>query len=213
MIEIHHKGNIPPEMESVIHETPQSIERFRDEYENFLGFDTEDLRGESVLNIGCSLRGGFDKEMAAIGADVHSMSPFFASEVGQEQAAIHFAESTMGRWMRQIFKKGKWPKLVAAVAEDLPFEDATFDRILALYSVPLYSAAEKHPTVMSEIVRTLKDDGQAHLYPVSAKDLPGILEALNQLPVLVKHEAINESSDQVYRGKIPYRLTIKKIAS
>lgn len=199
-------------------ESPQAIERDYNVYERFFDETPESLAGLNVLNIGCGLQGIFDKEAAKAGANVISLSPHFADQgLGGERFRANY---TPPLYMRNQFAKricsllgcaARFPKYVAGVAEDLPINDGTIDRALALYSVPLYTNdLEK---MLLELGRVLKDDGVAKLFPVCGEDR-GKMEAIAAANpgLVVEFVEMPELSVQngVYHGEVTYLALVKK---
>ncbi len=66
-----------------------------------------------------------------------------------------------------------WPdqaygRVVAGVAQMLPFPDRTFDRAIATTSVPFGLTREEIPAMLGEASRVLKRRGTAHFWPIVA---------------------------------------------
>jgi len=59
---------------------------------------------------------------------------------------------------------------VAAIGQELPFPNASFDRVLGLFSVTRYTRPEENKEAAlrwaMEVVRVLRDGGEARLGPI-----------------------------------------------
>jgi ubiquinone/menaquinone biosynthesis C-methylase UbiE len=86
----------------------------------FLQLREFDLRGRTVLEVGCGL-GGFSLHMARQGAAVTALD-FSSSAVGAARA--------LGSERGRIGPEGRLPHYLTADAKRLPFPDATFDLVV-----------------------------------------------------------------------------------
>lgn len=126
-----------------------------DSYERELGFNRNNLEGKRVLDLGAGQtdRLARDLKEAGINAEVVSVSPDFRRGVNRDILTRRYPE-----WKR---------KGVAAIAQQLPFKDDSFDVILAAYSVINFASndSDSVQTWISEIARVLKLGGEARLGP------------------------------------------------
>ncbi len=138
----------------------QGRERGLKDYEGYLGFKGEELKGKIVLDLGSGETELFSRELSQSTPDVKviALNPDYSAERFRKTM-----ESIPG-WQR---------KSVAAIGQELPFKDEMFDRIYALYSVTAFSSPhlqlgnpEAARQWMSEIVRVLKPGGEARLAPI-----------------------------------------------
>lgn len=140
----------------------QGRERDLENYEGYLGFKREDLKGKVVLDLGSGETELFSRDLkrAEIDADVIALNPDYSIK----------------RFRKTVEKIPDWQrKSVAAIGQELPFNDGVFDRIFGLYSVTVFS--DPHPQFgnpeaakrwLAEIMRVLKPGGEARLAPISA---------------------------------------------
>ena len=198
---------------------PQLIERDIYEYEKYLGPDAVDVQGKIFLNIGCGYRGIYEKNAVRNGAIVYALSPYFAQKNrgGRDMLAAY----TRGVPRGPSGKKGELYPVAAFAEEELPLADSSVDRVLALYSVPLYihtgkngeQADQAYQTLFSEIIRVLKSGGHASLYPIFEEE-KGLIEcALGLCPIHEFHFISipqQMSGNFVRNGEDAYRLEIVK---
>ena len=118
-------------------------------YEKILKFKKEDLEDKVVLDLGAGPKARFarDLEESGVHATVISLSPEYADG---EQHALFKGEQDKRRLE------------VAGIGERLPFQDESFDEVLALYSVSIWSA-ENYKKWLPEICRVLKPAGTARI--------------------------------------------------
>lgn len=135
-------------------EHPQQPEGGRgiSEYEKCLLFDRGELEGKSVLDLGAGPELKFARDLynLDISADVTSLSPDFNDLKILERAQKAFPEG----------------KTVAGVAQNLPFENESFDRIFALNVVEHFSGEEMLQKSLVEASRVLKKGGKAIFGPI-----------------------------------------------
>ena len=212
------KVNTPDqEIRRNIHtETPQLNERRTGDYQHFLGFDINDLGGQTVANIGAGGKGYFDKEASKKADRFVSVSPYFSDKgLGGKLMRKEYSPGKISRFIKAKINKEKLPIPVTALAEQLPFQDKTFDKLLALYSVPLYTERENFDRLFPEIVRVLKDGGTAHLYPIARSDLPEIERILSDKNISINSTPLQELEDKT-GVENPHQVIItrnKKIAN
>ncbi|OGQ44850.1 MAG: hypothetical protein A3H42_01280 [Deltaproteobacteria bacterium RIFCSPLOWO2_02_FULL_46_8] len=135
----------------------QGRERDLEEYEGFLGFRREELAGKTILDIGSG-----ETELFSRGLQEHVPSANMISVN---------PDYSIKRFRKTIGETSHWQKKsVAAIGQELPFNDASFDVVLALKSVADFSSPEANPVAaqswMREIVRVLKPGGVARIAPI-----------------------------------------------
>lgn len=124
-------------------------------YERGLGFNRDSLEGKTVLDLGTGQTDRLARELkeADIKATVISVSPDFKRKVNREILSYYHPD-----WKRRG---------VAAIAQQLPFKDDSFDVILGLYGVINYASI--HPwdvrVWVPEVARVLKLGGEARFGP------------------------------------------------
>ena len=170
-------------------------------YENILLFNRDELDGKVVLDLGAGPESKFAKELEESGVNtkVISLSP-------------DFSEGKYSKKVRELLPDGK---LVAAVGQDMPFKNETFDRIFALHVLHVgeHISNEVFLEIVHEIVRVLKKGGQAKLGPML--NMPGINSWLPYEAIL-QNEALKDYLDnqgiEIVKEFIPTTvIPVKKI--
>jgi ubiquinone/menaquinone biosynthesis C-methylase UbiE len=133
--------------------------RSLEDYERMLGFEREELRGKTILDLGAGPEGRLGQDIhmdweSKLDLKIISLSPDFAHK------KYEFVESPIPGSEKQQSLENP----TAGLAEQLPFTDKSFDETLALYSVSQY-AEENFKMWIPEICRTLKDNGIARIGP------------------------------------------------
>ena len=178
---------LPKDSREWAHDTTdrQGRERDLEDYEGWLGFKREDLEGKSVLDIGSGERELFSKDLRGldISAKVFTLNPDYSD----------------GRYRKRIKLKEDWQKKsTAGIAQELPYQDNTFDIIVGLYSVTAFSAPDKefgNPEAakkwLSEVARVLKSGGKAIFAPVTeGEGYEELLKELEEKGYIIKVENI-----------------------
>jgi ubiquinone/menaquinone biosynthesis C-methylase UbiE len=160
-----------------------------------LDLSEAELRGKKILDIGSSRHAKFAREAESKDIEVISLNPELAIEkVGLKRAIKETAEQ-------------KGLPGVAALAQELPFPDNTFDLEVSLYGVPGYlpKFVSEYQLAFQEIIRTLKPGGEAKLFPISDKlagteEFKSLLAGLSGAEAgLVLEDLPGSSDDQRYR--------------
>ncbi len=134
-----------------------------DKYLLDLKLTKEELSGKRILDLGSGTR-RFAKEVEdnGIKAEVFSIDPIFEDpnqkvEKGADELAGQLAETD-----RPSITK----KTVAALGENLPFKDNSFDLILAEYSLPAHATSEKQiDEFFQDAIRSLRVGGELRFCP------------------------------------------------
>jgi ubiquinone/menaquinone biosynthesis C-methylase UbiE len=171
----------------------------------FLGFDERHLAGKTVLDLGSGSQEKLTKDLkeAGVEANVVSLNPDYS----------------LKKYRRIINNQENWQKKsVAAVAQSLPFKDASFDVILGLESITMYEdALEKPESAKSwamEVARVLKPGGEARLGEILGMKGESKQKAWQELIKLLENLGLEAKIEQFkIRETNPqprYRLVIKK---
>ncbi len=189
------------------------------DYVGGLGLFLDDFDGK-VLDLGSGSEQRLNEEVGMIlqanpGLDIHpdivSLSPDMINSTYREQ-------------LRQ--SPGFENKTVAALAEHLPFESESFDRVLGLGSVVIYAGfegegsdgMERVQAWLEEVVRVLKPGGEARLGMLYGEgDHQKYIDAFNSLSLdanIKIEQALDTDGEPFYTTSIPqqyvYRLVITK---
>ncbi len=119
-------------------------------YEDVLFFNRRDLHGKRVLDLGAGPEIKFARGLRAadIGAAVVSLSP-------------DFSDRNIAATPNKLLPGG----LVAAIGQELPFDNGTFDYVFALHVGEHLLKPDKQ-AVMLEMCRVLAPGGEAHFGPL-----------------------------------------------
>ena len=115
--------------------------------------EVEDFRGKRILDLGAGAHLQFARglEKAGIKADVVSLSPAFADQY----------------WREAMEGRKESDKLVAAMGEQLPFADESFDRIVSDSVLEHLHTHERYMLFLKEVVRVLAPECLAYLGPAA----------------------------------------------
>ena len=121
------------------------------DYERIMMFNREELRGKRVLDLGCGPEVKFARELteASVDAKIVSLSADF-----YDQKYLDVARSVYDG------------QLVAGLAQELPFEDNSFDRIFALYVEDHFISLDIYESAIREMARVLARGGVAKMGPL-----------------------------------------------
>lgn len=133
------------------------------EYEEKFKVKFAEMKGQTILDIG-SGKGDFFEKASKHGVKVVSINPEFKK--GKDSVNIKDLTHPEGD--------------VGARAQEMPFADNSFDSEFALYSVP-YWLPDNHKQLkgifereyercIDEIIRTLKPNGKAYIYPIDEEN-------------------------------------------
>ena len=113
-----------------------------------------DLEGKRVLDLGAAvgLRVADELKARAITADVVSFSPIFADPTFRSQARLMSSPEAASL-------------AVAGMGETLPFQDGSFDTVLALQVYQYLDTPKRESDFLKELVRVLAPNGQAYVGP------------------------------------------------
>jgi ubiquinone/menaquinone biosynthesis C-methylase UbiE len=195
------------------YEPPEEGGKSLEDYEKILGISKESLEGKMILDLGSGEMEKLSKDIKKEGieAEVISLNPDYSIDP----------------FLRKNTEKEDSQKMsLAAIGQNLPFKDSTFDLILAMESVSRYSSPSKNledaKFWANEIVRVLKNNGEARLWPIIElnKKYPNkevdknkklisdeFVKYIQELGVKVRIESWPENVD----FPIGYRMVINKI--
>lgn len=164
-----------------------------EDYEEWLGFKREDLSGKKVLDLGSHKEKTLETDLknSGIQTEVISLSRDFAVQKPTEQT-----------------KTGITP--IAALAEELPFKNNSFDYILDLAGPSIYSTTfEDIIKRLYEEVRVLKPGGKS-IFVINNEELKNKYEIFKNL--LELETDLEKVECKIEDLKIPgyYRFTIQK---
>ncbi|HUV42675.1 MAG TPA: class I SAM-dependent methyltransferase [Patescibacteria group bacterium] len=131
-------------------------DRSFEEYRDLLGFSENEFKGKSILDIGAGTTQEFTKQAAKKGIKVTTINPELNNKF------YRMAPDQRSWWQ---LRKPKRPLSVAALGQNLPFKDESFDDITSLIAVPHYLPNDSQLIRQSfrEMLRVLKPGEKAYL--------------------------------------------------
>jgi len=120
-------------------------------YESNLEINPECWEGRKILDLGAGTGGAFaeDLKRRGINAEVVSFS-------------LHYTDKEVAGEQKKDVPK------IAGNALNLPFKDNTFDFVVSVLAIPYYlNSYEEFETVLKEVKRVLKENGEARFWPLS----------------------------------------------
>lgn len=191
---------VPPNQDRPLLEKLTVSDRGLKDYLRLLEVSPEYLRGKKILDVGSGKTERFSKEAKEWGADVYSVNPEHRGRSQREKVKKRFLFFRDPRWQK---------KSVAAVAQELPFKDNSFDMVTSLSSVPFYIISEEGKrAAIREMTRVVKQGGEIFIAPVPLGVLREVrnLTQSEQKEILYKRE-FGESAYE-YLLKEGYELEI-----
>ena len=124
-------------------------------YRAALGFNPEEFRGKTILDVGSGKKEEFSKEAEVLyDIKVFSVNP---------QLKDWKTRKKLQGW---IFRDPEWQKRsIAARGQELPFDDESFDAITSLYAITFWVESEDRHEAIREMIRVLKPGGRIYLSP------------------------------------------------
>ena len=184
-----------------------STERSLDDYLHFLGLNQQDLEGKVILDLGSGWLQPFATQIKekGINATVVSLDPKLGAEEYRNPSYLNPDVANTA---------------VAALGEKLPFQDGSFDYVLAIESLPRYFMNKSDISIfLEEAMRIVKPGGEAIIWPLTYSDITfdysrypqrydPILENLRNEGFNLKTEPVEfQSADKMRAGT---RLSIEK---
>lgn len=149
-----------------------------DMYKKHFSFQNEELEGKDILDLGAGPETKFDKELKQSGIKAHviSLSPDFSDE----------------RYRRKALTSNPEANLVAAVGQEMPFKNESFDNVFALHVMQHVFSSEAPLTnsikIIEEIARVLKIGGKGYLSPLIQQEYMAIINDKDLMRILKKNE-------------------------
>lgn len=183
--------------------TDRSLESYLED----LGLDLSDLKGK-VLDLGSGRGENFSRQASIKGIEVISVNPMLVTTRERNTRKDLIENYDVPNNIVFPFENFKripdQKRSIAALAQDLPFQNESFNTIVSLYAVPLWLSQNSKSLmiVFKEIYRVLKPGGKAFLGPVGSPFLKR--SVLNNLDISyqIKHAPKNERLKQT-GTKIP----------
>jgi len=141
-------------------------------YLQWLGLEEEDLMGKKILDIGSGLNQfAEDIKNKNLNIDVISLDLFYSLSQKERERLFkdRHSEETFPETKEKLdilAEHGREGKLIAGLAEELPFKDESFDMVFSLFAMPAYAESDEQvKKFVSEVQRVLKKGGSARIYP------------------------------------------------
>jgi len=170
----------------------------------YLGIREPDLVGKKVLDIGSGRFELFSRQAAKLGCEVVSLNPRLAEK--------EYASLAQGLWSPfepQLVWQGR---SVAALAQNLPFADETFDLVCSVYGVPIFLEREEDGDTFLQIYRVLKPGGKGYFAPIYVEETMGqITRTLGNenIPATIERVRTSIGFERLF-SKDSFRLIIYK---
>ncbi len=157
-------------------EVPATSDRTFANYLKLLGITSSEL-GSRILDIGSGETQRFAREASLSGREVISLNPLLRDSKWRKLVQTDSSEP---------------PQSVAAVAQNLPFTNNSFDTVVSVFAIPMYLEKRAYKQSLQEIYRVLKPGGRAILFPVIFPD------DVNMCKSILEESGISYASESVH---------------
>ncbi len=168
-------------------------------YQWYLKFSVEEYKGGKILDIGSGFGETFSREASKKGVEVVSLNPALVEKTDRKRRDQRVGED------ENI-------KAVAGLAQELPFDDDSFDAVTALFSVPkfLEDKTVEYQDTFSEMIRVVKSGGKVFIFPIDREKVEGqsVVSLVSNLEGVEKVESYLEEDS---RGHDKLGIRISKI--
>lgn len=125
-------------------------------YSYMLGFTEVDIIGKKILDVGAGITAKFAREVEEKnkGTFIVSVSPDYSIKKHSERT-----------------EKSGAKNLVAAVGQELPFADKSFDMVVSLFVLCHVENIKDKIKILSEITRVLRPGGIAYIGPTNNRNV------------------------------------------
>jgi len=157
-----------------------------DDYIKDLDISEEELKDPNmrILDLGSGIQQELSRQSKERGYEskIVSVDPKLSLSLEKDLSKLEFS----GDRLKRIQARKNLPDdTLAAVAQDLPFKDNSFDRVFAMWSVPGYiQDPQEIRVVLKEMIRVVKDGGIVKAYPLLDEQAPIIRDFLADQPDL-----------------------------
>lgn len=146
-------------------------------YESVLEIQPEEWKNKKILDLGAGAKGALAEDLKdrGINAEVVSFS-------------LHYTD-------KNIAGEQDIPKVAGDVIA-LPFKDGSFDLVVSVLAIPHYlNSYEEFETVLKEIKRVLKENGEARFWPLSRESIS--LDGRYVIPIKELNEFAKNSGIEI----------------
>ncbi len=156
-----------------------TTDRKVEDYITELNIPREELLNPNnlILDLGSGIDQDLSKSMKKpYRAKIVSLDPSLAISKTEIET---FKPSSLLRIIRGSHNWKPAKRSLAALGENLPFQDKTFNSVYCLYSVPFYLMSSNpilEKQTMQEIIRVLKPNGTARIYPFKEQQFQELKE-------------------------------------
>ena len=164
----------------------REVDRGLKHYLAMFDLQVDDLKGRRILDIGAG-SANFSKDAKKEGIDVTAIDPLYKYKEGRNliKDYKYVEENRLEKFHRVLSmlsrKKGFLPNAVAALGEQLPFRDESFDMVCSIYSSFHYATT---PEIIyrnfEEQLRVLTKGGSLYTFPVRKSKQGNLILCLDQ---------------------------------
>jgi len=168
-------------------------------YKRFLQLSDADLEGKEILDLGSGPINKFANEVERNYKNTKVVSfdySFDSSKLEERDDVFHSPRTELRRDVPPDEEINK--KRIEGIFTALPFKDESFDLVVSSAAMPLYlTKPDQIFKAFKEVVRVLKENGKAHLGPITYTDI--IDDDFNKNINETHRKHTIEESEQLFR--------------
>jgi len=168
-------------------------------YKNFLQLSDSDLERKEILDLGSGPTHKFANEAEKNYKDTRVISfdySFDKSTLEDSGDIFGFPRSELKRVLSPDGNTNK--SRVEGIFTELPFKDESFDLVVSSAAMPLYlTKPDQISMAFKEVIRVLRENGKAHLGPITYSDI--VDDDFNKNIDETHRKHTTEESEQLFR--------------